>query len=130
LAHRRRYAPWPVSGIWTGTRSAVRCASSVCQDAANIAPNWADGCGEEAGVLAGGQVTAGEGQDLGLGHALAGGFDLPVLVGVLVAVADIEGDRAVQADRDRGEIPALGVPAVLGDEACGVVGRTPLRPGG
>jgi hypothetical protein len=45
----------------------------------------ADGGGEEVRVLAGGEVAAGEGQDLGLGHALAGGRDLPVLVGVFVA---------------------------------------------
>src|ERR1700732_4937638 len=59
----------------------------------------ADGSGEEAGVLAGGQVTAGKGQDLGLGHALAGGLDLPV----------------------RGGVPAPRVAAVLADESRGVV---------
>jgi hypothetical protein len=40
----------------------------------------ADRRGEEVRVLPGGQVTAGEGQDLGTGHSLAGGRDLPVLV--------------------------------------------------
>jgi len=62
--------------------------------------------GQQVRVLTGSQVTAGEGQDFGLGHALAGGRDLPVLVGVLVAAADVEGDRAVQVTGDRGEIPA------------------------
>src|SRR3984893_16900639 len=81
----------------------------------------ADGSGEEAGVLAGGQVTAGKGQDLGLGHALAGGLDLPVLVGVLVAAADVEGDRAAEVAGDRGEVPAPRVAAVLADESRGVV---------
>ena len=42
----------------------------------------ADGGGEEVRVLTGGQVAAGKGQDPGLGHALAGGLDLPVLIGV------------------------------------------------
>ena len=63
----------------------------------------ADRRGEEVRVLAGGQVAAGEGQDLGLGHALAGGRDLPVLIGVLLAAADVEGDRAVQVAGDRGQ---------------------------
>src|SRR5260221_993570 len=81
----------------------------------------ADRCGEEVRVLAGGEGAAGEGQDLGLGHALAGGRDLPVLVGVLVAAGNVEGDRAVQVAGDRGEVPALGVAAVLGGESRGVV---------
>src|SRR5258708_9830366 len=90
----------------------------------------ADRCGEEVRVLAGGQVAAGEGQDLGLGHALAGGRDLPVLVGVLVAAADVQGDPAVQLPGDRGEVPALRLAAVPGDEARGVVeGRRALSPG-
>jgi hypothetical protein len=68
-------------------------------------------------------VAAGEGQDLGLGHALAGGRDLVVLIGVLVAAADVEGDHAVQVASDRAQIPALGVAAVLADESPGVVGE-------
>jgi hypothetical protein len=36
-----------------------------------------------------------KGQDFGLGHALASGRDLPVLIGVLVAATDVEGDPAV-----------------------------------
>src|SRR5260370_15888352 len=87
----------------------------------------ADGCGEEVGVLAGGQVAAGEGQDLGLGHALAGGRDLPVLVGVLVAAGDVEGDRAAEVAGDRGEVPAPRVAAVLGGRSrCGVEERRPV----
>src|SRR5260221_12931382 len=90
----------------------------------------ADRCGEEVRVLAGGEVAAGEGQDRGLGHALAGGRDLPVLVGVLVAATHVEGDPAVQLAGDRGEIPALRVAAVLGDEARGVVEeRRSVSPG-
>src|SRR5215471_19036029 len=81
----------------------------------------ADRRGEEVRVLAGGQVAAGEDEDLGVGHALSGGRDLPVLVGVLVAAADVEGDRAVQLAGDRGEVPALRVAAVLADEPRGVV---------
>ena len=92
--------------------------------------NVADGGGEEAGVFAGGQVAAGEGQDLGLGHALAGGRDLPVLVGVLFAAADVEGDRADQIAGYRGEVPALRVAAVLGGKSRGICGRTPPRPAG
>ena len=68
-------------------------------------------------MLAGGQVAAGEGQDFGPGHALAGGLDLPVLVGVLVAAADVEGDRAAEVAGDRGEVPALRMAAVLADES-------------
>src|ERR1700732_3506509 len=90
----------------------------------------ADGGGEEVRVLAGGQVTAGEGQDLGLGHALAGGLDLPVLIGVLVAAADVEGARPVQLAGDRGEIPALSVAAVLSDEARGVMEERRSAPPG
>jgi hypothetical protein len=81
----------------------------------------ADRRGEEVWVLAGGQVAAGESQDFCLGYALAGRRDLPVLVGVLIAAADVEGNRAVQVAGDRGEIPALRVAAVLGDEARGIV---------
>src|SRR5580704_6013589 len=81
----------------------------------------ADGCGEEVWVLAGGQVSAGKGQDRGLRHALANGLDLPVLVGVLVTAADVEGDRAAQLAGDRGEVPALRVVAVLDGEARGAV---------
>jgi len=44
-----------------------------------------------------------------------------VLIRVLVAAADVEGDRAVQVAGDRGEIPALGVAAVLTDESRGEV---------
>jgi hypothetical protein len=81
----------------------------------------ADRRGEEVRVLTGGQVAAGEGQDLGLRHALAGGRDLPVLVGVFVAAADAEGDRAAGGTGDVGEIPALRVAAVLADESGRVV---------
>ncbi len=81
-------------------------------------------------MLAGGQVAAGEGQDLGLRHALAGGRDLAVFVGVLVAAAHVEGDRAVQVAGDRSQIPAIGVAAVFGDEARRVVQeRRALAPG-
>src|ERR1700704_2516682 len=69
----------------------------------------ADGRGEEVGVLAGGQVTAGEGEDFGLRHPLTSGRNLPVLIGVLVAASDVEGDRAVQVTGDRGQVPALRV---------------------
>src|SRR5947208_17006742 len=81
----------------------------------------ADGRGEGVGVFAGGQVTAGEGKDFGLRHPLASGRNLPVLVGVLVATPDVEGDRAVQVTGDRGQIPALCVAVVLADEPRGVV---------
>ena len=81
----------------------------------------ADRRGEEVWVLAGGQVAAGEGQDLGPGHALAGRRDLPVLVGVLLAAAHVEGDRVTGVAGDRGKIPALRVAAVFGDEPRGVV---------
>ena len=66
-------------------------------------------------------MAAGEGQDFGLGYSLAGGLDLPVLVGVLVAAPDVEADRAVQVAGDRGQIPASRVAAVLADEPGGVV---------
>src|SRR6516164_5170943 len=67
----------------------------------------ADRRGEQVRVLAGGQVAAGEGQDLGPGHAPAGGGDLPVLIGVLDAAADVQGNRAGQLTGDRGQIPAV-----------------------
>ncbi len=41
----------------------------------------ADRRSEQVRVLARGQVTTRKGQDFGLGHALTGGTDLPVLVG-------------------------------------------------
>src|ERR1700733_11819502 len=77
--------------------------------------------GEEVRVFPGGQVTAGEDQDLGAGHSLAGGRDLPMLVGVLLAAAHVEGNRAVKVAGDRGEVPPLRVAAVLADESGGVV---------
>src|SRR5690348_16479762 len=73
----------------------------------------ADRRGEEVRMPAGCQVSAGEGQYFGLRHPLMRGRDLPVLVGVLVAADDVEGDRAVQVTGDRGEIPALRVAAML-----------------
>src|SRR5580693_8722409 len=85
----------------------------------------ADGGGEEVWVLAGGQVATGKGQDRGLGHALAGGLDLPVLVGVLCTAADVEGDRAAEVAGDRGEVPAPRVAAVLDGEARGGAGTPP-----
>jgi hypothetical protein len=44
-----------------------------------------------------------------------------VLVGVLIAAADVEGDRAAQLAGDRGEVPSLRMAAVLADESRGVV---------
>ena len=90
----------------------------------------ADGCGAEVRVLAGGQVAAGKGQDLGLGHALAGGLDLPVLVGVVIAAADVKGDRAAEVAGDRREVPASRVATVLGGEPRGAVEEGRPVPGG
>ena len=67
---------------------------------------------------ASGQVAAGEGQDLGSGHALAGSRDLPVLVGVLLAAADVERERAAEVTGEVGEIPPADAAAVLGDDTA------------
>src|SRR6185437_14725272 len=77
--------------------------------------------GEKVGVLGGGQVTAGEGQHLGVGYPLARGVDLAVPVRVLLAAAHVQPDRAVQLTRDSGEIPALRVAAVFTHKPGGVV---------
>jgi len=75
-------------------------------------------------------VAAGKGQDLGLGHALAGGLDLPVLVGVVIAAADVKGDRAAEVAGDRREVPASRVATVLGGEPRGAVEEGRPVPGG
>jgi hypothetical protein len=81
----------------------------------------ADRCGEEVRVLDRGEVASGEGHDFGPRHTLAGGRDLPVLVGILLASTDVQGDRAVQLAGDPGEVPARRLAAVLVDEPRGEV---------
>src|SRR5579859_1807681 len=81
----------------------------------------ADRRGKQVRVLTGGQVTAGEGQDLGAGNAFASGGDLPVLVWILLAAAEVDRNGAGHASRDLGKIPALRVTAVLADETGGAV---------
>jgi hypothetical protein len=55
-------------------------------------------------------------EDLGLGHALAGGLDLPVFAGIVTAAAYVESDRGAEVAGDSGEVPASRVAAVLGDK--------------
>ncbi|MDT7553868.1 MAG: hypothetical protein QOI16_2404 [Pseudonocardiales bacterium] len=80
-----------------------------------------DGRGEQVRVLAGGQVPAGEGQDLVFRHTSAGGRDLPVFVGVLDAARDGDRDRAAQLAGDRREVPTARVATVLADEPRRIV---------
>jgi hypothetical protein len=81
----------------------------------------ADRCGEEVRVLDRGEVASGEGHDFGPRHTLAGGRDLPVLVGILLASTDVQGDRAVQLVGDPGKVPARRLAAVPVDEPRGEV---------
>src|SRR5215207_355664 len=76
-----------------------------------------DRVGQEVWVLAGGEVAAREGDDLGCGYSFAGRRDLAMLIGVFIAAADVQRHRAVQFSCDRGEVPARRVAAMFLDEA-------------
>jgi hypothetical protein len=73
-----------------GGRAPARVAYSVTRR------DLPDLCGEEVRSLVGRQVTAGEGHHFRLRYALAGRWDLPVLIRVFTAAADVEGDGAVE----------------------------------